>query len=415
MSVNKEDLGWTISPSIAFNWSKADIESVIAHLAMDNIVHPFKDIYLEGLKGKWDKTDRLWTPNLIEKVFFVNYDGTKEENEMRREILRLCVKLIFGGIIERTMNPGCNLEEAVVLASPKKNIGKSSFFKNLMPSPEFFMEGYDLRTGTKQAVEDFMGKILILCDELDGLEEKYLPRVKVSFSTSTRRARIAYGKVSKDYPAMHIFVGTCNDMTPLPYEQDGYRRFVFGDPDGIGPVPPEILLPEIRDQLFAQGIHEYLEGNLTGKTTYEEIETIKAWSKRFMRQPEIKECILEAITMIKEAGYTRFSDTSLQSFIEYQWQFEFDEPTKRGGDPVKVMKNAIFRTNLVHRKEGKADQYWQIKGTRGNDQQKVFEGRLDGRKSPDNEESRVIDMDKYLVQQGPSQRKRLDELKAKRS
>ena len=415
MIVNKNDVEWTISPGIAFNWSKGEIESVISHLAMQNVVHPFKDVYLEGLKGKWDKTDRLWQPNFFETLFRFDFNGTKEENELRREILRIAVKLVFGGILDRTMNPGCKLDEAVVLASPKKNIGKSTSLANLMPAPEYFLDGYDLRYNTKEAVENLRGKILVECAELDGLEEKHMSRIKTSFSTSTRTTRVAYGKVSKDYPAMHVFGATCNDMTPLPYDQDGYRRFVFLDPDGAGPKAPETLLPEIRDQLFAQGIHEHDEGNLTGKTTFEEIETIKAWSRGFMRQPEIKQCVQEAIAMIKEAGFTKFDDNALQAFIEYQWQFDFDEPTKKGGDMVKAMKNNIFATRLVHRREGKADTHWQIKGTRDSNKQAVFEGRLDGGSSLGYGSPKIIDMGKHLAGQNDSQRERIGKLKANKN
>ena len=398
MSVNKEDIKWTISPGIAFNWSKTELETVIAHRAMQNVIHPFKDVYLEGLKGKWDKTDRLWTPNFFETLFRFDFSSTKEDNELRKEILKIAGKLLFGGIINRVMNPGCKLDEAVVLASQRKNIGKSTSLSSLMPAQEYFLDGYDLRYNTKETVENLKGKILVECAEFDGLEEKYMSRIKTSFSTATRTARVAYGKQSKDYPAMHVFAATCNDMTPLPYDPDGYRRFVFVDPDGAGEKAPEILLPEIRDQLFAQALHEYLEGNLTGKTTFEEIETIKLWSKGFMRQPGVQQCVGEAIAMIKEAGFTQFNEESLQTLIETHWQFDFDEPTKRGGDMVKAMKNAIFGTRLVHRKEGKADPYWQIKGTRDNDNQKIFEGSLKGGKFPGHESSKVINIGKFAEQ-----------------
>lgn len=412
MTVNKGDIEWDISPSFAFNWSKRDIESVIAHLAMENVVHPFRDVYLEGLKGKWDKEDRLWHRNFFEMLFRFDFNGTKEENELRREILRIAVKVLFGGIIERTMNPGCKLDEAVVLASPKKNIGKSTCFSNLMPSPEYFLDGYDIRYKTKDAVENLKGKILVECAELYVLEEEHKAKTKTDFSTSQRTARVAYGKAAKDYPAMHVFAASSNNMTPVPYEEDGYRRLVFTDPDGAGPVAPEILLPEIRDQLFAQALYEYLEGKLTCKTTFEEIETIKVWSKRFMRQPEIEQCLREAITMIKEAGYIKFDDNALQAFIEYHWQFDFNQPTKRGGDMVKSMKKNIFGTGLVHRKEGGADKYWRIKGTEDCDQ-KTFDGRLEG-SPPDNGTSKVVDMEKFLAEQSVSQRERIEELKAKK-
>ena len=134
-----------------------------------------------------------------------------------------------------------------------------------------------------------------------------------------------------------------------------------------------------------------------------------------MQQPEIKQCVREAITMVKEAGYTKFNNNALQAFIEYQWQFDFDEPTKKGGDMVKAMKNNIFATRLVHRREGKADTHWQIKGTRDKHNQVVFEGRLDGGTLLGCASPKVIDMGKHLAEQNDSQRERIGKLKANKN
>lgn len=349
--IELEENPWCISPPVAFKWSGEEVYSALCNHAINNIVDPWIVEFLDALPV-WDKTDRLY--DLFDTLFQVDYDRWGIPEEMKKPMVKLAIRSFFLGILDRTFNPGCKHDEAVVLVSEDKGIGKSTFCRFVLPDDKYFKDGFDLRNSSKKNVEETQGKVVVECSELQGMDERHMTKIQATFSTSNQTVRLSYRTDAEDYAARHIFIGTTNERTPMPYDSNGWRRFIL-IPMKKGARPPEEVLPEILQQIWAEALHRWRNGE-TGKLTGEEIEMVKMNSRDFMQEPDMKGAVREVLKKLRDVEQKNpFYDTDVEGLLDKDWDINFDE---NGSDKRREMRRQIYASKLVSReKSGKSWRY----------------------------------------------------------
>jgi len=210
--------------------------SVAAHA---NVIHPVRD-YLRGLV--WDGTPRLAT---MLPVLFGTAQGLYEEGVGTRWMI---------SCVARIMNPGCQVDCTMILEGATGR-GKTSAFRALVPDPSWYADsGIDV--GDKDSYGALRAVWIYGLDELDSLRKGEVTRIK-NFLTATRdHYRPPYAKRARDFLRQNVFGGTTNETEYL-IDRTGNRRFwpvrVDQNVDVAGIVAA-------RDQLWAEALHRYREG-----------------------------------------------------------------------------------------------------------------------------------------------------------
>ena len=163
----------------------------------------------------------------------------------------------------RAYRPGTKHDVVVVLVGPQ-GIGKSTAFARLFPPSEqdrWFSDALNLSGSDKQRIEALQGRVVVECAEMAGATRADLARLKAFVSrTDDGGERLAYRRDPEPLPRRAVIVGTTNDLSCLPNDPTGNRRFV---PIAVtaGKVRHmRAWLDKHRAQLWAEALHRYRAG-----------------------------------------------------------------------------------------------------------------------------------------------------------
>jgi hypothetical protein len=198
---------------------------------------------------KWDGVKRL-------DNWLHTYMGTVD-NEYTRAIGR---KWLISAVA-RGMEPGCQADHMLIFEG-KQGIGKSRALRIL--GGDFYIEFSGILraggTGHKDLVATILGKQIIEMSELATLRRADMESLKALLTTTVDEVRLSYERDSKAYPRTGVFCGTTNEIGQnYIADQTGARRFWPTTVGIAGPVKTELLAQE-RDQLWAEAVHAYQEG-----------------------------------------------------------------------------------------------------------------------------------------------------------
>ena len=232
-------------------------------------------LYLEKLP-EWDGTPRIDT--LLTHFF---------ESESPAELSAWAIWGVVGGAIRRAYEPGAKHDEMAILVGPQ-GIGKSTFWNLLLPTEDWFSDNLNLGDNAQQRIESLMGNVE--CSELQGITRTELNSLKAFMSRSTDKLRRAYAHYPEGIPRRTIIVGSTNEENCLPSDPAGNRRFVPVRVDGPLALPDRIRteLPEMRDQMWAEGLERYRKGETSHFPT-----ALKSVLASDSEQHEYKDEVLE--------------------------------------------------------------------------------------------------------------------------
>ena len=209
-------------------------------------VDPFLE-YLAALPAH-DGTARLssWLGEVFET------DGS--------ELSRWAGMFIFQGAVERTIEPGCKLDETPVLIGGQ-GIGKSTALRCALPDDggEWFNDSLQLAAPDKERAESLLGRVIVEASEMAGSSRAELQSLKAFLSRTDERVRLAYRRNPETLPRRCIVVGTTNEAACLPNDPTGNRRFVavtVGAKPGSAGAVREYMAAH-RDQLWAEAFANY--------------------------------------------------------------------------------------------------------------------------------------------------------------
>lgn len=212
------------------------VNKAIEIVARDLTFHPIVD-YLRELE--WDGAARLDT-------WVCRYLGVVETPYSKAVGAKFLISAVA-----RVMRPGCKADCALILEG-RQGIQKSTAMRTLF-QPHFSDEISEL--GSKDAAMQMNGVWGIELAELEGMNKAETSKIKAALSRSIDRYRPPWGRRVVDQPRQCVFCGTVNHNTYLRDETGG-RRFW---PIVCGKIDIEGLML-VRDQLFAEALSRFLEG-----------------------------------------------------------------------------------------------------------------------------------------------------------
>lgn len=212
--------------------------TVIAHQPKYRI-HPIRE-YLSSLR--WDGKPRIegWLSQ------YAGADETDFTKAVGRKLLLAAVSRIF--------HPGCQYDHVVILEG-KQGIGKSALCRILGGQ---WASDFTLDPHSKDTVSALQGKWIVEIAEMAVFKKADMEALKAFITRPTDRARLAYGRVTQEFPRQCVFIGTINPEADGGYLTDmtGNRRFW---PVHIRQVD-FVKLSRDRDQLWAETVHMFKHG-----------------------------------------------------------------------------------------------------------------------------------------------------------
>ena len=223
-----QDVSWDMKSHPVRDFDLANIRNVVAKkygienadciaqgialIAQQNCYNPVADLIRSF---KWDGKPRL-------AELFPRYLGA-ERSGYTTEVTRL----LFNGIIQRTLNPGAKFDYCLILADSKQGTGKSTMCRLLALKDEWFCDCLGDLSNHADAYEMMSGHTVIeLAEMLATRRAKDIEAIKAFITRTTDTYRTPYGRYAEDYPRRCVFVGTSNRSQFLPMDTTGNRRFL---------------------------------------------------------------------------------------------------------------------------------------------------------------------------------------------
>ena len=204
--------------------------------------------YLKTLPD-WDGVDRLTT--LLHDTV-----GAEEKDVVAQWVMH---GLLIGAIA-RTYRPGHPHDWLPVLVG-QQGIGKSLLLQTLVL--EGMHREFEMTSEQKQVIERAAGAVICEWSELKSARNTSLESLKDCLSRSKDVARLAYDRNTTEQQRMWVFAATANNpgqLGVLPPD-DEHRRFLVVQCSPNGALKSEVVgfVEKMRDQLWAQALHEYKE------------------------------------------------------------------------------------------------------------------------------------------------------------
>ena len=209
-------------------------------VATNNRYHPVRD-YLTPLE--WDGRKRIDT-------LFIDYLGAVND-----ELTKAVTRKALTAAVKRIMEPGCKYDYITVLQGPE-GIGKSTLLAKL--GGEWFNDSITDLAG-KEGMEQIQGCWIIEAGELQGIKRNEVEGVKAFISRQVDEYRPAYGRIKESLPRQCVFFATTNEGEFLKGD-NGNRRFWVIPCLGGGRKKVKAITPDERDQIWAEALHYYKQG-----------------------------------------------------------------------------------------------------------------------------------------------------------
>lgn len=216
---------------------------IVSALARDNAYHPVEE-YLLSIEARYPGAN----PATLDEIA-PSYFGTSDP------LHRCFLRKTMIAAVARALEPGCKVDTVLILQGAQ-GVGKSSFFRRLMPTPDWFDDSLGDASDKDERLK--LHKAWVLeWGELERLFSKRDDsRMKAFISTQVDNLRPPYGRGVKAYERRSIFVGSTNKDEFLQ-DETGNRRWWVVPVDR--PVPLARLDNE-RDLLWAAAIAAYRKG-----------------------------------------------------------------------------------------------------------------------------------------------------------
>ena len=212
----------------------SDIKAAIVHASRQNSRHPVRD-YLHA--RKWDRKDRLET-------VLIDYFGAADT-----PYIRGIGKLWFISAIARVMQPGCQVDYALVFESTEQGWKKSQSLRNLVPEKAWFSDT-GISIGDKDSYQNLHGAWIYCLDEMASVHGADVQKMKNFMTGTIDRYRKSYGHFVESIPRQNVFCCTVNpEEGGIFADRTGNRRFW---PVRMTKKADVVGLVKVRDQLWAE-------------------------------------------------------------------------------------------------------------------------------------------------------------------
>lgn len=259
-----KDIRFALSRRYFYNTTDQDVFDAVLVVAKHRCVHPIRD-YLNGLV--WDKTPRLDT-------WLNEYCGV-EQNIYSRAVGRK----VLAAAVARVTHPGCKFDYVMVLEGAQ-GIGKSMLVQALGGE---WTGSVTIDPSNKDSIMYMEGNWIIEMSEMVAHRRSEADSLKEFITRPSDKIRKPYARVPVDLRRQSIFIGTINPQHGVGWLKDptGNRRFW---PVEVSHVRIDALKLTL-DQLWAEAVHIYSEGENLYLTEEEERYATKEQVKRVTKDP----------------------------------------------------------------------------------------------------------------------------------
>lgn len=227
------------APYGGFSPAKEHLYDAVRSLAEASAFHPVQE-YLRALPA-WDGVERL---------DFVSKELLHAEDD---PLVAACVRKWFISAVARALDPGCQVDTALVLVGPQ-GYRKSSFFRTLAP---FAFADTEIRIGDKDGLQQIHAAWITEWGELDRITSaRHAGDVKAFVSRRADTFRPPYGRITATFQRSCVIVGSTNESEFLT-DPTGSRRFWVVRVGAPVDVP---TVAAARDQLWAEAFAAYRSG-----------------------------------------------------------------------------------------------------------------------------------------------------------
>lgn len=324
---DNEDLKATLYMQRALGLSKMSDDMVhraLILVARRNVRNEPRD-WMESLQ--WDGEDRVAT-------FLTTYFGAADN-----EYTRAASRNFWVGMIARVFDPGCKVDNMLVLES-EQGAGKSSALAVI--GGKWYAEAHE-SVMSKDFYMTLQGKFLVEIGEMDAFSRAEANKVKQVITCTTDRFRAPYERSAQDYPRHNIFVGTTNDDAYLR-DPTGGRRFW---PVRCGKVIDGDLLALDREQLFAEAVELYRSGEPWWYMPVDE-------TREQQESRRVADVWEEAIAFFVSSR----TEVTLAAVLEYGLNLEMNKITTQDQNRAARALRALGWENTAATRDGKRVKIW---------------------------------------------------------
>lgn len=259
--IDTENLRTWLHDTYRMEPKTSEANSAVIVAAHKNKKHPVRD-YLNSLK--WDHQTRL-------NGLLSNYFGTTDSQYTQL----VSVKWMLGAVA-RIMQVPVKVDSVLILEGPQ-GLGKSTSLDIL--GGKWYSDTH-FALGDKEGYQQLQGVWICELAELDSFNKAESTKAKQFFASKIDRFRVPYGRFPQDFPRQSVFAGTTNQDSYLK-DSTGNRRY--------WPVYCEKIdmdaLTRDRDQLWAEAVHFYNQGEIWWPSDAEIPLFEKEQEKRFDPDP----------------------------------------------------------------------------------------------------------------------------------
>lgn len=247
------------------------VQEFLLCIADKNRYNPIKD-YLHGLE--WDKQNRF--PLLYQAI------GIQSAPQYQVYVKKWMIQCCAMGLNDDDTPIGA---EGVLVLSGAQGLGKTAFFRNLCPKPDWFVEGASIDTSTTGGGKDSLIRATSgwICElgELDSTTKREQPALKAFITSPLDQIRMPYAAADVRTPRRTSFCGSVNGESFLA-DATGSRRFWVIP---IERMDKDIIFNQLTrktvDQIWAQAYQLYLTQPSGFRLTDAEMKQLQANNRAF--------------------------------------------------------------------------------------------------------------------------------------
>ncbi|SMP35309.1 VapE domain-containing protein [Shimia sagamensis] len=225
--------------------SKLTVMDAVDRLCDANSEEPVQN-YLNNLPS-------FMPMGLLDNWLFLYLGVERTGDALTDEYIRQVGRCWMVGAVARAFEPGCQMDNALILEGPQ-GVGKSSALRTLLPDPEWFGDALpDFHS--KDSSEYMNGLWIIEMSELTNVIKSEVEDMRKFMTRRVEKYRPSYGRKDIRRPRRAVLAGSTNRDDYLK-DVDGERRFW---PVVVGQIDLEGLKAN-RDPLWKETYDAYQRG-----------------------------------------------------------------------------------------------------------------------------------------------------------